>query len=104
VSSLASTIAPRSVDVLPSRVPRRVTRRDGLLPFVLTCELLTGFVFGLAAHSGDVSATSTPARVTLEPVAMVTVAPPAPSPSTPTYRRTTPVDPFAAPVVGPPSS
>ena len=104
MNGIEQTIAPRAVDVLPSRVARRITRRDGLLPFVLTCELLTGFVFGLAAHSGEVSATSTPARVTLAPVAMVTVAPPAPSPAAPTYRRQTPVNPFGALVVGPPSS
>ena len=104
MSSLGSPVAPRSVDVLPSRVARRVTRRDGLLPFVLTLELLTGFVFGLAANSGDDAVASIPARVTLAPVAMVTVAPPAPSPAAPTYRRQTPVNPFGALVVGPPSS
>jgi hypothetical protein len=36
-----------STTVLPVRVSRRVTRRDGLLPLVLLLELLTGVVFGL---------------------------------------------------------
>ena len=36
-----------SLTVLPDRVSRRVTRRDGVLPLVLLLELLTGVVFGI---------------------------------------------------------
>jgi len=39
-----------SLTVLPERVSRRVTRRDGVLPLVLLLELLTGVLFGMAAH------------------------------------------------------
>ena len=75
MSSLGYTVAPRSVDVLPWKVARRVTRRDGLLPLVFALELMLGVVFGLAAHSGQSGAASVPARLTLVPAAQVTVLP-----------------------------
>lgn len=56
--------APRTVNVLPSHVARRLTRRDGLLPLVLAAELVAGIAFGLASHAAD-RATSVPARLTL---------------------------------------
>ena len=48
MSSIEHTVAPRAVDVLPARVARRLTRRDGLLPLVFTLELLVGILFGIA--------------------------------------------------------
>ncbi|MDX6198404.1 MAG: hypothetical protein QOJ79_1555 [Actinomycetota bacterium] len=89
MSSLEYPVAPRSVDVLPARVTRRLTRRDGLLPLVFAVELLAGIAFGVAAHSGEAAPTSTPAPLSLAPVALVTVLP-----ST---------APALDPVVGPPS-
>ena len=56
--------APRTVDVLPARVSRRLTRRDGLLPLVLVAELVAGIAFGLASHAVD-HASSVPAKLTL---------------------------------------
>jgi hypothetical protein len=73
VSSIAYEVAPRAVDVLPARATRRVTRRDGLLPLVFALELLAGVAFGVAAGSGQSTATGVPARLTLAPVAQVTV-------------------------------
>jgi hypothetical protein len=64
VSSYEYVSAPRAVTVLPSRVGRRLTRRDGLLPLVLALELVAGVAFGLAASSGS-SATGVPERMTL---------------------------------------
>lgn len=84
MSSLEYAVAPRSVDVLPKRVARRLTRRDGLLPLVLSLELVVGMAFGLAAHAGDSGATSVPAKLRLAPVAKVTVLPSS-APTTPTY-------------------
>jgi hypothetical protein len=51
VSTVEHAPAPRAVDVLPSRVSRRLTRRDGLLPLVLTLELLVGVLFGIVGAS-----------------------------------------------------
>ena len=97
MSSLGYVVAPRSVDVLPSKVARRVTRRDGLLPLVFAVELLAGVAFGLAAHSGHSSATSVPARLSLAPVAQVTVVPPAAPVAGPApVRRHAPRNPFGA--------
>jgi hypothetical protein len=90
VSSFEYAVAPRTVDVLPTRVARRVTSRDGLLPLVLSLELAVGMAFGLAAHSGGSGATSVPAKLTLAPVAQVTVLPSS-APSAPAY----------GPVIGP---
>lgn len=64
VSSFEYVAAPRAVNVLPSRVGRRITRRDGLLPLVLALELLVGVAFGLASHAGN-SATGVPAKLSL---------------------------------------
>ena len=76
MSNLEYRVSPRSVDVLPGKVTRRVTRRDGLLPLVFVLELLAGVAFGLAAHSGQSGVTtSVPARLTFAPVAQVTVLP-----------------------------
>ena len=99
MSSLEYAVSPRAVDVLPSKVARRLTRRDGLLPLVFALELLTGLAFGLAAHSGDTGAAGVPARLTLSPVAQVGVQLPVaaavPVP-TPTVRKHAPVNPFGA--------
>jgi hypothetical protein len=46
MSSYAESAAWSST-VLPARVSRRVTRRDGVLPLVLLLELLVGVVFGV---------------------------------------------------------
>ncbi|MCU1590433.1 MAG: hypothetical protein JWP11_1689 [Frankiales bacterium] len=75
MSSYDYTAAPRAVNVLPSRVSRRITRRDGLLPVVLVLELLVGVAFGIAGHAGASGASSVPAKLTLAPVALVTVVP-----------------------------
>jgi hypothetical protein len=85
VSSIEYAAAPRSVNVLPTRASRKLTRRDGLLPLVLAVELFVGVAFGLASTAGSSQATSVPARITLEPIALVTVlassAPVAPMPT-----------------------
>ena len=75
MSSYDFRVAPRSVDVLPSRARRRVTRRDGVLPLVLVLELVTGMAFGLAWAGGQSTTTAVPARLQLAPVALVTVLP-----------------------------
>lgn len=69
-SSFGGTGAPRTVDVLPSHVGRRLTRRDTLLPLILAAELVAGIAFGLASHSGSGDATSVPAKLTLGPVVL----------------------------------
>lgn len=77
-SGYGYTAAPRTVDVLPGRVSRRVTRRDGLLPMLLALELAVGVAFGVAGASGSTSsppAASTPARVVLGAAPLVTVLP-----------------------------
>lgn len=73
MSSPESSAAQRAVDVLPSHVGHRVTRRDGLLPLVLALELAAGVVFGIAAQSGHSSVTGVPAKLTLAPVSVETV-------------------------------
>jgi hypothetical protein len=75
VSSYEYVAAPRSVNVLPTSVARRLTRRDGLLPLILALELVVGVAFGLASHSGDGEATSVPAKLTLGAAPVVTVLP-----------------------------
>jgi hypothetical protein len=61
--------------VLPARVPRRLTRRDGLLPVILALELVAGVAVGLASSSGSSDTTSVPAKLTLTPVGLVMTAP-----------------------------
>ncbi|MDT7548018.1 MAG: hypothetical protein QOE84_412 [Actinomycetota bacterium] len=73
-SGYGYSVAPRTVDVLPSRVSRRVTRRDGLLPLLLALELAAGVAFGIAGASGAAAA-STPAKVVLGAPPLVTVLP-----------------------------
>jgi hypothetical protein len=73
-SGYGYSVAPRTVDVLPSRVSRRVTRRDGLLPLLLALELAAGVAFGIAGASGA-AASSTPAKVVLGAAPLVTVLP-----------------------------
>jgi hypothetical protein len=73
-SGYGYSAAPRTVDVLPSRVSRRVTRRDGLLPLLLALELAAGVAFGIAGASGAAAA-STPAKVVLGAAPLVTVLP-----------------------------
>ena len=75
MSSYEYTSAPRAVNVLPTRASRRLTRRDGLLPFVFALELLAGVAFGLASHSGSSDATSVPAKLTVGSAPLVTVQP-----------------------------
>jgi hypothetical protein len=75
VTSFEYVSAPRAVTVLPSRVGRRLTRRDGVLPLVLALELVAGVAFGLAAASGGSSATGVPERMTLGSGPIVTVLP-----------------------------
>jgi hypothetical protein len=92
-SGYAYSVAPRTVDVLPFRVSRRVTRRDGLLPLLLALELAAGVAFGIAGASGA-SATSTPAEVVLGAAPVVTVLP--------STRPVAMVQPIATSTVGPP--
>jgi hypothetical protein len=73
-SGYGYSAAPRTVDVLPSRVSRRVTRRDGLLPLLLALELAVGVAFGIAGSSGAAAA-GTPANVVLGAAPLVTVLP-----------------------------
>jgi hypothetical protein len=75
VSSYEYVSAPRAVNVLPRRVTRRLSRRDGLLPLVLALELAAGVAFGLAAHTGSSAVTSVPAKLTLGSEDLVTVLP-----------------------------
>jgi hypothetical protein len=77
-SGYGYTAAPRAVDVLPGRVSRRVTRRDGLLPLLLAVELAVGVAFGVAGASGSTyppPAASTATRVVLGSAPLVTVLP-----------------------------
>ena len=101
MSSVEYTVAPRAVDVLPSRAMRRLTRRDGLLPLVFTLELMTGIAFGLAAHSGAGGAV-VPAKLSFAPSVQVQVPVPATTATalaTPFVRRHAPRNPFGALVV-----
>jgi hypothetical protein len=75
VSASGYAAAPRAVTVLPSRAPRRLTRRDGLVPAILAVELMAGVAFGVAASSGTSDTTVVPARLRLAPVALVLTAP-----------------------------
>jgi hypothetical protein len=75
MSSYDYRVAPRSVDVLPSRSRRRLTRRDGVLPLVLSLELVAGMAFGLAWADGQSTTVAVPAKLQLAPVALVTVLP-----------------------------
>ncbi|MCW2572136.1 MAG: hypothetical protein JWO88_2194, partial [Frankiales bacterium] len=75
MSASGYAAAPRAVTVLPSRAPRRLTRRDGLVPAILAVELMAGVAFGVAASSGTSETTTVPARLTLAPVALVLTAP-----------------------------
>ena len=75
MSASGYAAAPRALNVLPSHAPRRLTRRDGLVPAILALELVAGIAFGLAGSSGSADTASVPARLTIAPVALVLTAP-----------------------------
>ncbi len=107
-TALPRAVLPRAVpadDVLPRGVRRPWSRRDALLPLVLTGELMAGVLLQGAwqlvqAPPGPAVSTPVagPPATAVEAVVVVPPAPvPTPVPPPPPPRRVDPRNPFAAP-------